>query len=146
MIPNQNWNASSLTSNRDAGLGDWEIQDIADLLHIGVSHRGTTYGRWAEVVYNDLQYLRDDDVKAMAVYLKSQPQRDAEPLPTTQARLVDPGVMETGRKVYAHQCAVCHGDEGEGHPPAHPPLAGNQSDRGHAEGVPGGAAQGFQNR
>jgi mono/diheme cytochrome c family protein len=127
MIPNQNWYAPSLTSNREAGLGNWDIQDIADLLQVGVSHRGTTYGPMAEVVYNSLQYLTDEDVRAMAVYLKTLPQRDAEPPPTSQARLVDPSVMETGRKVYETQCAMCHGDEGKGHTPAFPPLANNQS-------------------
>jgi mono/diheme cytochrome c family protein len=35
--------------------------------------------------------------------------------------------METGRKVYAAQCAVCHGTEGEGHAPSFPPLKGNPS-------------------
>ena len=127
MIPNQNWYAPSLTSNREAGLGDWDIQDIADLLQVGASHRGTTYGPMAEVVYNSLQYLSDEDVKAMAVYLKALPQRDSEPPPTSQARLVNPAVMEMGRKVYATQCAMCHGDEGKGHAPAYPPLAGNRS-------------------
>lgn len=127
MIPNQNWYAPSLTSNREAGLGNWDIKDIADLLQVGTSHRGTTYGPMAEVVYNSLQYLSDEDVKAMAVYLKALPQRESEPPPTSQARLVNPPVMELGRKVYAKQCAVCHGDEGKGNPPAYPPLAGNQS-------------------
>ena len=127
MIPNQNWYAPSLTSNREAGLGNWEIQEIADLLQVGVSHRGTTYGPMAEVVYNSLQYLSDADVRAMAVYLKALPQRDSEPPPTSQARLVSPNVMETGRKIYGSQCAMCHGDEGKGHPPSFPPLAGNQS-------------------
>jgi mono/diheme cytochrome c family protein len=127
MIPNQNWYAPSLTSNREAGLGDWSIKDIADLLQVGVSQRGTVYGPMAEVVYNSLQYLSDADVEAMAVYLKELPKRDAEPPPTSQARLVAPAVMELGRKVYERQCAVCHGDEGKGHPPAYPPLAGNQS-------------------
>jgi mono/diheme cytochrome c family protein len=127
MIPNQNWYAPSLTSNREAGLGNWDIQDIADLLQVGASHRGTTYGPMAEVVYNSLQYLTDEDVKAMAVYLKALPQRDTEPPPTSQARLVNPTVMEMGRKAYATQCAVCHGDEGKGNAPAYPPLAGNQS-------------------
>lgn len=127
MIPNQNWYAPSLTSNREAGLGNWDIKDIADLLQVGVSHRGTVYGPMAEVVYNSLQYLSDEDVAAMAVYLKALPQRDAEPPPTSQARLVNPAVMELGRKVYAKQCAVCHGDEGKGHAPDYPPLAGNQS-------------------
>jgi len=127
MIPNQNWYAPSLTSNREAGLGNWDLKDIVDLLQVGASHRGTTYGPMAEVVYNSLQYLSDEDVKAMAVYLKALPQRESEPPPTSQARLVNPAVMETGRKVYAAQCAMCHGAEGKGNPPAYPPLAGNQS-------------------
>ncbi len=127
MIPNQNWYAPSLTSNREAGLGDWQIDDIASLLQAGASHQGTVYGPMAEVVYNSLQYLSDADAKAMAVYLKALPQKDTEPAPTGQARLVDPEVMETGRKVYALQCAVCHGAEGRGQAPAFPPLAGNRS-------------------
>lgn len=127
MIPNQNWYAPSLTSNQEAGLGNWAIKDISDLLQIGVSHRATVYGPMAEVVYNSLQYLSDADVEATAVYLKALPQRDAETPPTSQARLVDPAVMELGRKVYALQCAVCHGAEGKGQPPAFPPLAANQS-------------------
>jgi mono/diheme cytochrome c family protein len=127
MIPNQNWYAPSLTSNREAGLGNWTIKEITDLLQVGVSHRGTVYGPMAEVVYNSLQYLTDEDVEAMAVYLKALPQRDSEPPPTSQARLVDPAVMELGRKVYEKQCAICHGDEGKGQPPEYPPLAGNQS-------------------
>lgn len=127
MIPNQNWYAPSLTSNREAGLGHWSIQDIKDLLQTGVSQRSTVYGPMAEVTYNSLQYLTDEDVEAMAVYLKSLPPRDSEPPPTSQARLVDPGTMELGRRIYAAQCAMCHGDEGKGQPPAFPPLAGNQS-------------------
>ena len=127
MIPNQNWYAPSLTSNREAGLGDWPVKEIADLLQVGASHRATTYGPMAEVVYNSLQYLTDEDATAMAVYLKALPKRDAEALPTDQSRLVDPAVMELGRKVYEKQCAVCHGGEGKGQPPAYPPLAGNQS-------------------
>ena len=127
MIPNQNWYAPSLTSNREAGLGNWSIKDISDLLQTGVSHRSTVYGPMAEVTYNSLQYLSDEDVQAMAVYLKELPQRDSEPPPTSQARLVSPNVMEVGRRVYAKQCAMCHGDEGKGHPPSYPPLAGNQS-------------------
>lgn len=127
MIPNQNWYAPSLTSNKEAGLGDWEIQDIADLLQVGVSHRGTVYGPMAEVVYNSLQYLTDEDAKAMAVYLKALPQKDNSPPPSSQERLVPPEVMEVGRRVYVAQCAVCHGAEGKGQSPSYPPLAGNKS-------------------
>ena len=127
MIPNQNWYAPSLTSNREAGLGDWSIQDISDLLQSGVSHRGTVYGPMAEVVYNSLQYISDPDIAAMAVYLKALPQRDSGPPLSASARLVSPGVMELGRNLYVKQCAVCHGQEGKGQPPMYPPLAANPS-------------------
>jgi mono/diheme cytochrome c family protein len=127
MIPNQNWYAPSLTSNREAGLGNWTIKEITDLLQAGVSHRATVYGPMAEVVYNSLQYLSDADVEAMAVYLKELPQRDSEAPPTQNARLVAPEVMELGRRTYAKQCVMCHGEEGKGRPPEYPPLAANQS-------------------
>ena len=71
LIPMQNWYAPSLTSNKEAGLGDWTIEEISDYLRKGVSARGAVYGPMAEVVYNSLQYLNDDDTRAMAIYLKS---------------------------------------------------------------------------
>ena len=127
MIPNQNWYAPSLTSNREAGLGHWSIEEISDLLQVGVSKRGTVYGPMAEVVYNSLQYMTDADIKAMALYLKALPQKDSGPAPTRQARKVSPEVMELGRTVYTAQCVMCHGDAGKGQPPSFPILAGNQS-------------------
>jgi mono/diheme cytochrome c family protein len=127
MIPNQNWYAPSLTSNREAGLGDWSIKDISDLLQVGISHRGTVYGPMAEVVYNSLQYISDEDIEAMAVYLKSLPPRDSGPPVAPGDQLVQPSVMELGRKIYEKQCAMCHGEEGKGYPPTYPPLANNQS-------------------
>lgn len=126
MIPNQNWYAPSLTSNREAGLGEWSIEDIVDLLQAGNSQRGAVYGPMAEVTFHSLQYLSDEDVRAMAVYLKSLPPRGETPAPP-QAQMVAPGVMEAGRRIYGAQCAMCHGDEGKGMPPAMPPLANNQS-------------------
>lgn len=127
MIPNQNWYAPSLTSNRESGLGDWTLKEIGDLLQVGISQRATVYGPMAEVVYNSLQYMTDEDTEAMAVYLKSLPKRDAEPPPPSSARLVQPAVMESGRAIYVKQCAMCHEPEGRGYPPQYPPLAGNPS-------------------
>ncbi|TFW08984.1 cytochrome c [Oxalobacteraceae bacterium OM1] len=128
LIPMQNWYAPSLTSNREAGLGEWEIKDIMDLLQVGVSHRGVVYGPMAEVTYNSLQHLSDDDVRAMAVYLKSLPDRETSmppnQLPNTPESVQ---VFSEGRRVYEAKCAVCHGAEGRGMPPHYPPLANNQS-------------------
>jgi mono/diheme cytochrome c family protein len=128
LIPMQNWYAPSLTSNREAGLGDWSIKDITDLLKSGISARGVVYGPMAEVVYNSLQYLTDDDVRAMAGYLKSIAQPTPPPppsstLPSSEGSLL----ISLGKTVYDAHCTTCHGAQGEGRPPHWPPLAGNQS-------------------
>jgi len=128
LIPMQNWYAPSLTSNTEGGLGDWSIEDISDLLRTGVSKRGAVYGPMADVVYNSLQYLSDEDTRAMAVYLKSlapgrAPDRPAPSLSKAESSLL----LRLGRDVYDARCAVCHGAKGAGMAPAYPPLAGNQS-------------------
>lgn len=128
LIPMQQWYAPSLTSNREGGLGEWSLTDIIDLLRTGVSQRGAVYGPMAEVVYNSLQYLSDDDIRAMAVYLKSLPegtpsQKQAPAIPPAENSLL----LSLGKTVYDTHCASCHGSDGRGMPPAYPPLAGNQS-------------------
>ncbi|WP_143808879.1 c-type cytochrome [Paraburkholderia susongensis] len=125
LIPVQNWYAPSLTSDKDGGLGDWSIQDIVDLLQAGISNRGAVYGPMAEVTYHSLQYLSDEDVRAMAVYLKSLP--DNRGRKTGPSVTPDPQVLALGKQIYADKCAICHGANGEGQLPHYPPLAGNQS-------------------
>ncbi|WP_074830828.1 MULTISPECIES: c-type cytochrome [Bradyrhizobium] len=128
LIPMQNWYAPSLTSNKEAGLGDWSLEEISDYLRKGVSSRGAVYGPMAEVVYNSLQYLNDDDTRAMAVYLKSltqgtSPEKPSQPLPSAESSLL----LSLGKQIYDRECASCHGTVGLGMPPHYPPLAGNQS-------------------
>ena len=128
LIPMQNWYAPSLTSNKEGGLGDWSIEDISDLLRTGISQRGAVYGPMAEVTYNSLQYLTEEDTRAMAVYLKSLADRsvpDRSQPSTTAAE--SSLLLRLGQTIYADKCASCHGAQGEGKPPHYPPLAGNQS-------------------
>jgi len=128
LIPMQNWYAPSLTSNREAGLGDWSIKDISDLLRTGISDRGVVYGPMAEVVYNSLQYLTDEDTRAMAVYLKGIAQNSPPAVPTSAVPTAEGSLLlSLGQTVYDAHCASCHGRQGEGKPPHYPPLAGNQS-------------------
>jgi mono/diheme cytochrome c family protein len=129
LIPLQNWYAPSLTSNKEAGLGDWKIKDIMDLLQIGVSNRGAVYGPMAEVTYNSLQYMNDDDIRAMAVYLKSLPVNDSStPDPGNAALAADATQMfSEGKRIYDARCATCHAVDGKGKLPHYPPLANNQS-------------------
>jgi mono/diheme cytochrome c family protein len=129
LIPMQNWYAPSLTSNREAGLGNWEIGDIVDLLQSGVSNRGTVYGPMAEVTYNSLQHLSDADIRAMAVYLKSLPaDQPPQPAPANAPLRADVNqLFAEGRRLYGDKCASCHGEAGRGKLPHYPPLANNQS-------------------
>ncbi|GGF20624.1 cytochrome c [Aliidongia dinghuensis] len=128
LIPMQDWYAPSLTSNKEAGLGDWDLQDITDLLKSGISRRGAVYGPMAEVVYDSLQYLSDDDIKAMAIYLKAlAPRQAADGAPPTTTKAESSLLYRLGARIYEAQCAVCHGTDGKGKLPEFPPLADNQS-------------------
>jgi mono/diheme cytochrome c family protein len=125
LIPVQNWYAPSLTSDKDGGLGDWSIQDIVDLLQAGISNRGAVYGPMAEVTYHSLQYLSDEDIRAIAVYLKSLPDKGGRKSGPTAP--TNTNVFALGAQIYADKCALCHGANGEGQLPHYPPLARNQS-------------------
>jgi mono/diheme cytochrome c family protein len=128
LIPMQNWYAPSLRSNKEAGLGDWSLDEIVDLLRTGVSHRGAVYGPMAEVTFDSLQYLNDPDVRAMAIYLKSLGQ--GTPPGAQVATVTAPEgslLLHFGQTVYETHCATCHAKDGRGMPPQYPPLAGNPS-------------------
>ena len=127
LIPLQNWYAPSLTGS-EGGLGDWDIRDISSLLKTGVSERGAVFGPMADVIHNSLQYLSDDDIHAMATYLKTIPQKKEAPetmqMETSEA--FGGELLQQGQKIYHDQCAKCHADNGLGMPPNFPPLANNQ--------------------
>ncbi|HSV78222.1 MAG TPA: c-type cytochrome [Ramlibacter sp.] len=126
LIPMQNWYAPSLSSPTEAGVADWPLQDIEQLLSTGASRRGTVLGPMAEVVLHSLQYLEPSDIRAMAVFLKDLPQTggDADPhvIPQPSATM-----LGRGRELYENHCASCHGEQGRGVPGAYPALAGNRS-------------------
>ena len=125
----QNWYAPSLTSNKEAGLGDWSIQEITDYLRTGISSRGAVYGPMAEVVYNSLQYLDDDDTRAMAVYLKSLAQGTSPEKPATPLAIgrEQPAAQPRQDRSTTANARAATARPGLGMPPHYPPLAGNQS-------------------
>ena len=122
--PIDKWYAPSLAAAAEAGVADWEPQHIVDLLRTGVSARGSALGPMAEVVFRSTQYLTENDLRAMAVFLKSVPQSAARAPRDAAAALGD---VERGRAVYRDHCEDCHGSQGEGARGAYPALAGNRS-------------------
>ena len=129
LIPIQDWYAPSLTSNREAGLGQWDVDDVVAMLRDGISKRGAVFGPMAAVVFDSLQHLTDTDVRAMAVYLKSLVQDSApsEPMQVRPTQEQSRDAYEAGAKLYDTHCSSCHQANGRGVPPEYPPLANNQA-------------------
>ncbi len=126
-IEGLNWYAPSLTSRIEAGSTDWPVDDIVRLLATGASSRAFASGPMAEVVRQSLQYLTDEDLRAMAVYLQSLPESGA-PIASTGAVLTEHvrKQLEPGARIYKKHCEDCHGASGQGAPGAYPALAGNR--------------------
>jgi mono/diheme cytochrome c family protein len=121
------WSAANLTSAA-SGLGSWPLETIAAYLKTGHSSRAGAFGPMSEVIGNGTTHMSDQDVHAIAVYLKSLP-------PKTQGTPGKPAadVLKAGEIVYATRCADCHLPTGLGVPrtanadasKTAPPLAGN---------------------
>ena len=127
LMPVINWYAPSLLSDRETGLATTPLTSIAHLLKTGVQGDARTSGPMAEVVRHSLQYLSDDDLQAMALYLQMQA-RQMPPEPALpEAAPMSRRVAEHGFKVYDRHCAHCHGDEGEGVSGVYPALKGNRA-------------------
>jgi mono/diheme cytochrome c family protein len=127
------WGAVNLRGNGADGLGRWAKQDLADLLRKGHSASHAVIGSaMSDVVVHSTQYLYDDDLDAMAAYLKSlPPERNAASTfavnPAT-ARALQAGINDTrGAELYVDNCAACHRTDGEGYMRVFPEIAGNST-------------------
>ena len=128
LIPMQNWYAPSLASKHEAGVGDWDREQIVSLLKNGVAPGASVSGPMAEVVLRSTQHLSPPDLEAMAQYLKALPglgrAPEAPAAPRPAGTLLN---REKAAKLYGQHCAQCHGDKGEGIANAYPALAGNRA-------------------
>ncbi|NBC49696.1 MAG: c-type cytochrome [Gammaproteobacteria bacterium] len=134
------WYAPNLTSDLDEGIGRWSVDELATFLRTGLakpdadaagnadpSDAPTTaaLGPMAEVVHDSLSKLALSDLRAIAVYLKDLPPREA---PSHEAKV--PEVLSEqdyvqGRELYVKNCSACHQDHGQGLQPYFPALRGN---------------------
>jgi alcohol dehydrogenase (quinone), cytochrome c subunit len=133
---NDHWFASNLRSDPGAGLGRVSKEEIAAFLRTGHGGGMVAFGSMVQTVEDSLQYLTDDDLLAIAHYLKGLPATGAadgqyEPRPpaaTPALKMRAPDMPPAiGAAVYTSFCAECHRPQGEGVANAFPKLAGNPS-------------------
>ena len=121
------WYAPSLRQDHNTGLGRWSEAHIVQFLKTGRNQHAVVYGSMTEAFNNSTQFMADDDLAAIARYLKSlpgDPQRDGPPWQYVAA---DTRQDIPGAHTYATRCAACHGSDGKGQPEWMPPLAGATS-------------------
>ena len=68
------WYAPNITSDKTSGIGNWSSDELVAYLRSGhVEGKAQAAGPMAEAVENSLQYLGEDDLKAIAAYLLQTP-------------------------------------------------------------------------
>jgi mono/diheme cytochrome c family protein len=121
------WSAPNLRGDQLTGLGSWSVDDLAAFLKSGHNDKGVAFGSMLDVVNNSTPYLSDDDLHAMAVFLKSLPASTDQPKFAYADAAAKSPQSTPGSATYIGACAACHGTDGKGQPPFMPPLAGNPS-------------------
>jgi mono/diheme cytochrome c family protein len=114
----RDWFAVDLGATQQ-GLGAWTSDHIAGYLGKGYSARAGSFGPMNAVIANSTRHLRAEDLRAVALYLKSLGGDDYS------GPVVSAGEAQSGRPLYEAQCAECHGDSGRGGLFDGPPLAGS---------------------
>ncbi|VTR53941.1 Gluconate 2-dehydrogenase cytochrome c subunit precursor [Serratia fonticola] len=69
----EGWHAASLRGDALSGLGSWNAADLSRFLKTGHSDRFAAFGSMVDVVQDSTQHLSDEDLQAIAAYLKSLP-------------------------------------------------------------------------
>jgi mono/diheme cytochrome c family protein len=117
----QGWFAPRLDGAERSGLKSWSVDDIAEYLASGRNGKSHAGGLMAEVVVNSTSKMSDQDIRAIAVYLKDLPAGAPEPAvaPPPQSE------MAAGKAIYDRTCVACHEADGSGAPRIYPPLPGN---------------------
>ena len=114
----RDWFAVDLASTRQ-GLGAWTAAHVVDYLGKGASARAGSFGPMNAVIANSTSRLTAEDLRAIAVYLKSLRGADYA------GEGIAADAASAGAATYDANCRECHGPSGRGGIFDGPPLAGS---------------------
>ena len=120
----QGWFAPDITNNNHSGLGGWSVEEIVAYLKTGHNRTSAASGPMGEEVALSSSQMTQDDLTAIAVYLKDQPGPTSAPPAAVDAS--DPR-MQAGAAIYGDVCSACHAKDGSGVPGFLPALRGAPS-------------------
>lgn len=99
-------------------------QEVKDLLSKGRSQHHAIAGPMGEVVTQSTQYLTDDDLEAIALYIANFKQQKAASMPVNAVVQQQPS---DGKTFYMRYCSTCHSPDGKGTDYNVPALVGNSA-------------------
>lgn len=114
------WLAPNITADAQQGIGSWSVDDIAEYLKTGANKFDIASGSMAEEVEKSSQHWTDNDLKAVAAYLKDV---EAPASIASKPLTANSPVMIAGQAIYADRCSGCHVSTGEGAKGLFPKLA-----------------------
>ncbi len=120
--------ASNLRGDSKDGLGKWTEQDIVDFLKSGRNGHSAAFGGMADVVSNSTQHMTNEDLVAIAKFLKSlAPVKPGEAAlvydEKTHQALRTGTDQSNGAMTFLNNCAACHRTTGHGYDQTFPALA-----------------------
>jgi mono/diheme cytochrome c family protein len=120
----EGWWAPSLSGDKRDGIGNWTKDDLVSFLKYGRNEKSAAFGPMSDVIEDSTRYLNDQDLEAIATYVKGIPARGDE----APAKLSDDQskqAQSVGKEIYAAQCSACHAPGGAGVPTMFAPLKGS---------------------
>jgi mono/diheme cytochrome c family protein len=119
----QGWFSPDLTNDPRKGIGGWSKDDLVQYLKKGTNKWALASGPMAEAVSHSTSHMTDDDIRAIATYLKDSGGGSTSARP--ELVKANNGAMRAGSAIYKDSCAACHRDLGEGEVNLFPRLAGS---------------------
>ena len=119
----QGWFAPDITNDPRKGIGGWSKDDLVQYLKTGTNKWTLASGPMAEAVTHSTSRMSDEDILAIATYLKDSGEGGASAKPEPVA--ASNNAMRAGAAIYKDSCAACHKDTGVGEINLFPRLAGS---------------------